>query len=133
MGDLGMLFEALFSNLKASECLREKISKRITYDKIEAFNYCDMDGDGVLSVEDIKKVLLENNAPQSANEKEIMLIINKFKLSNIRRAGAAVNLGFTTSATITLEEYLDEISPKIEFDGNILPWMNSKFSSSILK
>ena len=116
-----MLFEALFSNLKASECLREKISKRITYDKFEAFNYCDMDGDGVLSVEDIKKVLLENNAHQSANEKEIMLIINKFKLSNIRRGGAAVNLGFTTSATITLEEYLDEISPKIEFDGNILP------------
>ena len=116
-----MLFEALFSNLKACECLREKISKRITYDTIQAFNYCDMDGDGVLSVEDIKKVLLENNAHQSANEKEIMLIINKFKLSNIRRAGAAVNLGFTISATITLDEYLDEISPKIEFDGNILP------------
>ena len=49
-----MLFEALFSNLKASECLRERITKRITFDKIEAFTYCDMDADGELSVSDIK-------------------------------------------------------------------------------
>lgn len=63
MGDLAMLFEALFSNLKASECLRERISKRITFDKMEAFAYCDMDCDGELSVADIKKVLLQNNAP----------------------------------------------------------------------
>ena len=57
MGDLAMLFEALFSNLRASECLRERISKRPTFDKYEAFKYCDMDGDGVLSVADIKQVL----------------------------------------------------------------------------
>ncbi len=120
MSDLALLFEALFSNLKASECIREKITKRLTFDKRDAFAYCDMDGDGEISVADIKKVLLENNAPQSANEKEIMLIVNKFKLSSVRRGGAAINSGFTTKATITIEEYLEEITPKIEFDGSIL-------------
>ena len=112
-----MLFEALFSNLRASECLRERITKRPTFDRLEAFRYCDMNGDGELSVADIKKVLLENNAPQSANEKEVMIIINKFKMSSIRRGGAAVNSGFTTSATISLEEYMEEITPKIEYEG----------------
>jgi len=120
MGDLAMLFEALFSNLRASECLRERISKRPTFDKLEAFRYCDIDGDGQLSVGDIKQVLLENNAPQSANDKEVMIIINKFKMSTcVRRGGAAVKSGYTTAATITLEEYMEEMTPKVELDGSI--------------
>jgi hypothetical protein len=60
--------------------------------------------------------MLENNAPQNANEKEIMLIINKFKLSSIKRLGGqAIQNGYSTDATISFDEYLEEITPKIEF------------------
>ena len=34
MSDLSILLEALLSNLRASECLRERISKRVTFDKL---------------------------------------------------------------------------------------------------
>ena len=64
---------------------------------------------------DIKQVMLENNAAQNANEKEIMLIINKFKASSNKRLAGKVTLnGYTPDATVSLEEYLEEISPKIE-------------------
>ena len=62
MTDLSQLFEALISNLRASECLREKISKRKTFHQDLAFDYCDFDGDGVLSVDDLKQVLIDNGA-----------------------------------------------------------------------
>ncbi len=61
MTDLSQLFEALISNLRASECLREKIVKQGM--KVElAFDYSDFDGDGYLSVEDLKQVLIDNGA-----------------------------------------------------------------------
>ena len=62
MGDLSQLFEALLSNLRASECLREKISKRKTFEKDTVLDYCDFDGDGLLGLEDLKRVLEDNGA-----------------------------------------------------------------------
>lgn len=62
MGDLSQLFEALLSNLRASECLREKISKRRSFVKDTVFDYCDFDGDSLLGVEDLKRVLEDNSA-----------------------------------------------------------------------
>jgi hypothetical protein len=62
MTDLSLLFESLLSNLRASECLRERISKRKTFNKALAFEYCDFDGDSFISVDDLKQVLLENGA-----------------------------------------------------------------------
>lgn len=62
MGDLSQLFEALLSNLRASECLREKISKRKTFVRDAVFDYCDFDGDGLLGLEDLKRVLEDNGA-----------------------------------------------------------------------
>ena len=50
MSDLNTLWEALFSNLRASECLRERISRRPAFDKHAAFRYCDRDYDGKLSI-----------------------------------------------------------------------------------
>jgi hypothetical protein len=54
MSDLSLLFEAILSNLRALECLRERISKRKTFPRDVAFDYCDFDGDGRLSIEDLK-------------------------------------------------------------------------------
>lgn len=54
MNDFASLWEAFFKNLRASECLRERISKRAAFDKQAAFRYCDKDNDGFISVQDIK-------------------------------------------------------------------------------
>jgi hypothetical protein len=45
MTDLSQLFEALISNLRTSECLREKIVKQGLRTEL-AFEYSDFDGDG---------------------------------------------------------------------------------------
>lgn len=113
MSDLQSFWEALFSNLRASECLRERIHKRPKYDKAAAFAYCDRDGDGQLSVEDIKLVLVDHNGGQLAREKEILLIVNKFKGPGSRRGGALNIAGLPKDSAIYLQEYIDEITPKI--------------------
>ena len=64
MSDLSILFESILANLRASECLREKITKRKTFEKDIAFDYCDFDGDGALSADDLKQVLIDNGASQ---------------------------------------------------------------------
>lgn len=107
MSDLSLLFESILSNLRASECLREKISKRKTFNKDLAFDYSDFDGDNLLSVDDLKQVLMDNGASQQAKDKEVILIINKFK----NRARA--RFGFGIEARISREEYMAEITPKI--------------------
>lgn len=103
MSDLSLLFESLLSNLRATECLRTRITRRATFDKRLAFAYCDFDGDGRLGREDLKRVLCENGAAQQAREGEVVLIIEKFKRG---RGGDAEG--------ISLEEYVEEITPKIE-------------------
>ena len=50
MRDLGTLFEVIFKNLKASECIRDKMNKRPKFDKYAAFRYCDRDNDGRISI-----------------------------------------------------------------------------------
>ncbi len=62
MSDLSLLFESILSTLRATECLRVRITRRATFEKPLAFAYCDFDGDGVLTREDIKCVLRENGA-----------------------------------------------------------------------
>jgi hypothetical protein len=52
--------------------------------------------------------LIENNGGQISNEKEVLLIISKFKQSSVRK-----NEPIFDSA-ITLEEYLEEMTPKLE-------------------
>lgn len=79
MSDLSTLFDAVFSNLRASECLRERIAKRVAFDKRASFHYCDRDGDGQLSTDDIKNVLIDHNGAQIAKDKEVYLVLNKFK------------------------------------------------------
>lgn len=114
ISDLCTLWEAIFTNLKATECLRERISKRPKFDLHAAFRYCDRDLDGQISVEDVKLVLLDHNGAALAREKEILLIINKFKGPGQRRGGAANIAGLPKDSAIFLQEYLDEITPKIE-------------------
>ena len=114
MNDLISLWEALFNNLKATECLRERISKRPSFDKQAAFRYCDRDCDGYLSVEDLMKVLVEHNGGNCANEKEVLLIINKFKGIGLRLSGGANISGVPRDAKISLKEYIEEVTPKIE-------------------
>ena len=108
MTDLSLLFESLLSNLRASECLRERISKRKTFNKSLAFDYCDFDCDSLISVDDLKQVLIENGAQQQAKDKEVILIINKFKIRS------RASFGYGTSAKINRDEYMAEITPKIE-------------------
>ena len=71
------------------------------------FDYCDFDGDGLLSVDDLKQVLIDNGASQQAKDKEVVLIINKFKHRGRAR------FGYGTEAKIAREEYVAEITPKI--------------------
>lgn len=118
MSDLSSLWEAIFSNLRASECLRERISKRPAFDKSAAFWYCDRDADGYLSVQDITLTLIDHNGASIANEKEILLIINKFKSPSLKKGGAATIAGLPLDSKISLHEYLNEISPKIESEPN---------------
>jgi hypothetical protein len=108
MSDLSLLFESLLSNLRASECLRERISKRKSFPLPLAFDYCDFDGDGFLSCEDLKRVLIENGAAQQAKDKEVVLIINKFK-----NRGARARYGYGVEARVSREEYVKEVMPKI--------------------
>jgi len=114
MNDFASLWEAFFKNLRASECLRERISKRAAFDKQAAFRYCDRDNDGFISVQDIKQVLSENNG--GSNDKEILLVINKFKqggtADNLRRSNGTS----AKDTMISLGEYLAETSPKIDID-----------------
>ena len=114
MSDFVTLLETLFNNVRASECLRERIAKRPSFNKTAAFKYCDMDDDGRVSVQDIMDVLCENNGGTIATEKEALLIINKFKGINIRCGGGSNMAGLPPNATISLKEYIEEITPKIE-------------------
>jgi Ca2+-binding EF-hand superfamily protein len=113
MSDLQSLWEAMFINLRASECLRERIRKRPKFDKQAVFAYCDRDQDGQLSVEDIKLVLIDHNGGQLAREKEILLIVNKFKGHHSRRGGALNIAGLPKDSSISRQEYIEEITPKI--------------------
>lgn len=58
--------------------------------------------------------LSDHNGASIAKDKEIMLIINKFKNPITKRGGAANISGISAGSTISLEEYLDEVTPKIE-------------------
>ena len=113
MSDLNTLWEAIFSNLRATECLRERISKRPAFDKQAAFRYCDRDGDGRLSIQDVMLTLHDHNGAQLAKDKKILLIINKFK-SPLSKRGGAANISGVGEAFITQQEYIDEITPKID-------------------
>lgn len=114
MADLNNLWEVLFNNLLASECLRERISQRPAFDKEAAFRYCDRDQDGRLSLEDIMLTLHDHNGASIAKEKEILLIINKFRSPTTKRGGAANIAGVSDAgAYISLQEYQDELTPKM--------------------
>ena len=52
-------------------------------------------------------MLLDNGAAQQAKDKEVVLIINKFKHRGRAR------FGYGTEAKISREEYMAEITPKI--------------------
>jgi hypothetical protein len=64
-------------------------------------------------VEDIKLVLIDHNGGQLAREKEILLIVNKFKGHHSRRGGALNIAGLPKDSSISRQEYIEEITPKI--------------------
>lgn len=97
--ELRLLYKAIFANLKMTECLRLRISRRQNFSYRLAFEYADKNKDGYLESEDIKEMLSEHCF--YATDREITSILNKFDKDG--------------DGKVAFNEFIDEMSPKLKY------------------
>jgi Ca2+-binding EF-hand superfamily protein len=95
--ELRILYKSILQNLRMTECLRLRISRRPNFSYRSAFEYADKDKDGFIGGEDLREMLAENSF--FATEREINSVMNKFD-----RDG---------DGKIAFNEFVDEMSPKL--------------------
>jgi len=86
-----------FTTERASECLRVRISKRLNFSLKEAFYMCDLNGNGIIGVEEFRNVLGEHGF--YATERELNSLIEKFDKDK--------------DSKVSFAEFVEELTPKL--------------------